>query len=163
MAAGLGTALRTPAAEPVPENELKAAFVYNFIFFTEWPPQALAGGAPIRLCAGAASPLLAALGALGDKQVNGHRIVLQQGVSGRACHVLVLDQHDRERWSQTRRELAGAAVLTVADEAGAGADGAVIALATDERRIAFDVDLAAMRSAHLNLSSKLLRLARSAQ
>lgn len=151
-------------AEPVPEPELKAAFVYNFAVFTEWPQDALGAGAPIRLCASPGGTLSAALGRLNDKLVNGHRIAVRQTPAvARSCHVLVLGVQDRERWVQLRLELAGANVLTVADDAGIGADGAVIAMSVENERIGFDVDLGAARSARLTLSSKLLRLARSVQ
>ena len=152
------------AAEPVRENDLKAAFIFNFAVFTAWPDEALASGAPITLCASAANPMLAALSALNDKLVNGHRIAVHAGGAAlRACHVLVLDHHDRGRWPQLKRELAGASVLTVSDDRGISDDGAVIGLSVEDRRIAFDVDSAAARGARLNLSSKLLRLARSVQ
>jgi hypothetical protein len=160
----LGAMLSAPArAEPVPENDLKAAFVYNFAFFTEWPVDTLAGGAPLHVCASTASPLLAALTKLTDKLVNGHRIVIVQGVVDRSCHVLVLDRRDRSHWSENVRSLAGGGVLTVSDEDSTGADGAIIGMSVRERRVGFDIDLAALRAAHLTLSSKLLRLARSAR
>jgi len=151
-------------ADPVPENDLKAAFVFNFAVFTEWPQEALAGGAPISLCASAGNALLPALTQLHDKLVNGHRIAVRASIApARACHVLVLDGGDRERWPQLKRDLAGAHVLTVSDDQSISADGAVIALTRDDRRIGFDIDMGAARSARLNLSSKLLRLARSVQ
>lgn len=152
------------AAQPVAESELKAAFVFNFAVFTEWPPDALPGGAPLQLCAGGSGPLYASLRHLQDKLVNGHRIAVRPAAPPlRHCHLLVLERSDRERWVQVKRALAGAAVLTVADDRVIGADGAVIAMSLEERRIGFDVDLNAARNARLNLSSKLLRLARGLQ
>lgn len=161
----LAALLAAPAhAEPVQENDLKAAFIFNFAVFTEWPLEALAGGAPISLCASAGNAMLPALNLLHDKLVNGHRITVRPSASPvRGCHVLVLDRGDRERWSQLKRDLAGAHVLTVSDDRSIGADGAVIALTHDDQRIGFDIDMGAARSARLNLSSKLLRLARSVQ
>jgi hypothetical protein len=166
LAALLGCAGGAPAsAEPVAEHELKAAFVFNFTVFTEWPQEVLAAGAPIRVCASAAGPLAAALVPLGDKLVNGHRIAIVRPVPAnvRSCHVLVLAGPERERWPQLRRELAGAHVLTVSDDSASGTAGAVIGLSVENQRIGFDVDMGAARSARLNLSSKLLRLARSVQ
>lgn len=152
------------AAEPVPEHDLKAAFIFNFAVFTEWPQEALAGGAPLAVCAGASNALLPALQQLTDKLVNGHRISVRAGTRPvRGCHVLVLDRADREQWPQLRRELAGAPVLTVADDPASGADGAMIVLNMDEQRVGFDIDMGAAKSARLILSSKLLRLARSVQ
>ena len=151
-------------AAPVPEHELKAAFVFNFAVFTDWPLEALAGGAPLSLCASAGTPLFGALSQLNDKLVNGHRIAVRQWAdTPRACHVLVLERADRERWPQLKRELAGASVLTVSDDAAPAGEGAIIALALHDKRIGFAVDMAAARAARLTLSSKLLRLARSVQ
>jgi hypothetical protein len=162
------------AAAPVQENDLKAAFVFNFAVFTEWPQEALGAGAPLSLCASVASPLYAPLASLQDKLVNGHRIAVR-GVDAhsqerpgqerliRSCHVLVLDHSDRERWPQLRRDLAGGHVLTVTDDHGLAAAGTVIAFSAEDTRIGFDVDLGAARAARLTLSSKLLRLARSVQ
>lgn len=150
-------------AEPVPDTEMKAAFVFNFAVFTEWPQEALAPGAPINVCVGASGALAAALAQLNDKLVNGHRIAVVPPSPVRACHLLVLGSADRERWGQLRRELAGSSVLTVSDDRAISADGAMIGLSVENRRIGFDVDLAAARGARLVLSSKLLRLARNLQ
>jgi hypothetical protein len=151
-------------AQPVPENDLKAAFIFNFAVFTEWPQDALAGGAPISLCASSGNPMLLALGQLKDKMVNGHRVAVRAaGAPLRTCHVLLLDRGDRERWADIKRELGDATVLTVSEDEAISVNGAVIALSVDARRVGFDVDLRAARGARLNLSSKLLRLARSAQ
>ena len=164
-AALLGSPGRAPAAgEPVPEPDLKAAFVFNFAVFTEWPPEALAAGEPIRVCANPVVPLFAALNRLADKVVNGHRLAVREaGPNPRSCHVLVLGSADRDRWNLIRRELAGAHVLTVSDDSVISAAGAVIGMSVDNQRIGFDVDIVAARGARLTLSSKLLRLARSVQ
>src|SRR3954465_2168030 len=93
-------------AGAVPEYELKAAFVFNFAVFTEWPQETLAGGAPILLCAGANTAMLPALQRLSDKLVNGHRLTVRHSAGTlRGCHVLVLDAHDRERWNQIKHDL----------------------------------------------------------
>lgn len=149
------------AAQQVPEHEMKAAFVFNFAVFTEWPADVLAPSAPLNLCVGGPSPLVQSLAQLQDRVVNGHALQVRQASTNlRGCHLLVLDKPDRERWPQWRREIGGATVLTISDDRR---DGAVILLSVDQNRIAFEVDLAAARAARLNLSSKLLRLARSVQ
>jgi hypothetical protein len=151
-------------SQQVAEHELKAAFVYNFAVFTEWPQEALAASAPIVLCTGSASTLSPALQSLNDKVVNGHKLAVRPAAAGlRACHVLVLGSGDRERWGQIKRDLAGTHVLTVSDDSNISQDGAMIALSVVNQRIGFDVDIKAARSARLQLSSKLLRLARSVQ
>lgn len=150
-------------ADPVPEHAMKAAFIFNFAVFVGWPLEALPAGAPLRVCASPDSPIYGAIEQLNDKPVNGHRIALRQlpATPVRSCHMLVLAAQDRDDWPQWRHELSGASVLTVSDDRGISAGGAVIGLSSDYERIGFDVDMGAARAARLNLSSKLLRLARS--
>ncbi|PWF41456.1 YfiR family protein, partial [Massilia glaciei] len=149
-------------AQPVPEDELKAAFVFNFAVFTAWPARALPAAAPIVVCASPDGALYGALGKLGGKMVNGHRVALLGTPPGAAgCHLLVLERGGRERWAGSPAALAAAHVLTVSEREPGAADGAVIGLWSEHARIGFDVDLGAARAAGLVLSSKLLRLARS--
>lgn len=153
-------------AAAAPEENVKAAFIFNFAVFTEWPAASLALGAPLTLCTYPGNNLQAALAGLNDKMVNGHQLLVRQlntTARLRACHILVLGNGDRERWSQVKKELADASVLIVADEAQLGDDGAMITLGLANRRIGFDVALPATRQARLVLSSKLLRLARNVQ
>lgn len=165
----LSLAARGAQAQPVAsvsEYNMKAAFVFNFAVFTEWPAEVLAPGAAMTLCSYAGNELLPSLSSLNDKVVNGHRIVVktlaaQAGVS--ACHILVFDGTERKLWSPTRRTIGGASMLTVSNEPGGEDDGAVISLTVENSRIGFAIDLAAARQARLVLSSKLLRLARSAK
>jgi hypothetical protein len=155
-------------AEAVPEHEMKAAFVYNFTVFTEWPPEALAAGVPLAVCASPGNPLFPALESLRSKPMHGRQMALRTTAgSVRGCHVLVLDRGDRERWPQWKRDLDGSPVLTVTDDRVIGRDGAIITVSSEtagaNQRMGFDIDMAAVRGAHLTLSSKLLRLARSVQ
>jgi hypothetical protein len=161
-------ALGLPAQPPaqVPEFQLKAAVIFNFAVFAEWPPDVLAAGGPLQLCGNAGSALFDALAALGEKNVNGHRLqvrALGANVPPRSCHLLVLERQDRERWAQLRRELGNASVLTIADDRQIAASGAMLGLFMEDSRLVFDADLGALRACNLVLSSKLLRLARSAQ
>lgn len=151
------------------EAELKAAILFNFAVFTEWPSDTLPASAPLRLCVFQGNSLLTALTGLQEKQVNGHRISVRTlpAAPGAAqlasCHLLVLDAHDRERWPLLKQDLATSSVLTIADDRTIGASGAMISFGIDNRRVGFDVDLVPVKQARLSLSSKLLRLARSVQ
>lgn len=151
------------------ETELKAAILFNFAMFTEWPADTLPANAPLRLCVFQGNALLGALAGLQEKQVNGHHVTVRTLPSApsaaqiAACHLLVLDAQDRERWTLLKRDLATSSVLTVADDRIIGANGAMISFGIDNRHVGFDVDLVPVRQARLTLSSKLLRLARSVQ
>lgn len=152
------------AAAPVPEYELKAAFIYNFMLFTEWPEDTAFEDGNLQLCMQPDNPLRGAvMAALADRQVKGRRVVMRaQGLTDaiRSCHVLVLDAADRGRWPALRKSLAYAPVLTIVDDREHVFDGAIIALALEQGRVVFDIDTRVARKAQLTLSSKLLRLAR---
>ncbi|HYD82239.1 MAG TPA: YfiR family protein [Paucimonas sp.] len=157
-----------PAAAPMsalPEYKVKAAFVYNFALFTDWPQASLNDGAPLNVCVNAESALRPALNEFNDKAIKGRRMQIRAWTDAadavRQCHVLVLDSVDRERWVHLRKDLAGASVLTVADDAEIGRRGAIVTLHLENNRISFDIDVNAAREARLTLSSKLLRLART--
>jgi hypothetical protein len=156
-----GQAAGRPAAH---EFELEAAFVYNFILFTDWPAAVLAEGGAVSVCVNPDSATRPALAELQNRHVKGRRIVLRllpDPESAGDCHVLFLDSQDRERWAKIKRRVAGASVLTVSDDGDIGRDGAVILLSVHDSRMGFEVDLAAARQAKLVLSSKLLRLSRA--
>ncbi|WP_420476059.1 YfiR family protein [Noviherbaspirillum sp. ST9] len=165
----LAVALLLPldaAAQPVPEYELKAAFVYNFALFTEWPADTAYEGGSLNICINPASVLRQSLSGFGEKTVRGRRVAVRHLAaldSLRTCHVLFVDGSDRERWVQIKKGLGEASVLTISDDEEIGHDGSIVALAVDNNRIVFDVDTRAARQARLTLSSKLLRLARTVQ
>ncbi|NEX60653.1 YfiR family protein [Noviherbaspirillum sp. 17J57-3] len=153
-------------AQPVPEYDLKAAFVYNFAVFTEWPQDIANENGALNICIHPASPLRQPLLALRDRQVKGRRIAIQglNAVDGaRRCHVVVLGALDRDRATQIRKILAGASVLTISDDEDVSRDGAMIALSSDANRVVFDIDTRLAKQSRLAFSSKLLRLARSVQ
>lgn len=153
-------------AQPVPEYDLKAAFVYNFAVFTDWPADTAYDGGTLNICVNPYSALRQPLVALGEKMVKGRRVALRSLTAQdnlRACHVIVVDGSDRDRWALIKKGLGGSGVLTISDDDEIAHDGAVIALAMDNNRVVFDVDTRAARQAKLVLSSKLLRLARNVQ
>lgn len=154
------------SAQPVPEYELKAAFVYNFVLFTDWPADTSYEGGNLNICVNPNSAMRGALARLGGKPAKGRRIAVRHptmpdGV--RDCQVLFVGAGDNERWLQIRERLGGASVLTIADGDEASPEDGIITLTTQGNRIVFDVDTRAARQARLALSSKLLRLARTVQ
>lgn len=159
-------ALADAGGKVVPEYKLKAAFVYNFAMFTDWPPETLASGGTFNICVNPDSALLPELSRLGDKQLKGRRVVVRKvsELDGmRTCQVLFLDSLDRARWGHIRKNLANASVLTVSDDSEISQEGAVIGLYLEGSRIGFSVDLPAARQARLVVSSRLLRLAKAIQ
>jgi len=153
------------AAQPVQENMIKAAFVYNFVLFTEWPQEVSQGSESINICVNAASDVEEALRVLNSKSAKGQRLkviqkkALDQGLN--QCHVLYIDRLDRAHWQSIKNAIADNRILTISDDAEIGSSGAMIVLELSENKMVFDIDQGTARKAHLLFSSKLLRLART--
>ena len=150
------------AAQPVQEHTIKAAFVYNFVLFTEWPQDVLRPTDPFNLCVNAAGEMHDALMILNGKSAKGTRVkVLPKNSIDQdlgQCHVLYIESQDQVRWKAMRPTLSGKQILTIADNVDLG--GAMITLHLHENKVMFDIDQSAARNASLTFSSKLLRLAR---
>lgn len=152
------------AAQGLGEYEVKAAFVYNFIKFTEWPAEAWNRPGALRLCvAGPANEFAAALAGLADKPpVNGKAVqVARIGAPGevQTCHLLVLTAHDRVATDWLHRA-ASAPVLTVGDAPGFAAAGGIVGLVVEGGKVRFEVNQDTAQGARLKLSSQVLKLAR---
>jgi hypothetical protein len=154
----------TLRAQPVPEHELKAAFVYNFILFTDWPPDAVFEGGILTICVNQNSTLRPPLQRLAGKAVGSRKIAVRALGSSdvpRACHVLFLGAGDRDFWKKIRQDMATIPVLTITDDDDIGRDGSILTMTMSQARIVFDVDTRVAAKARIAVSSKLMRLARN--
>ena len=156
MLIALGLLLPLPVAAQVPEAELKAAFVYNFALFTQWPQPP--GPSGLSFCVGEGSALKAAVLHLAGKPVNASFVTVKVVPAGASlpadCSVWIADPASPGLAEERR------GVLTIAD--GGSFDGHVmIVLALDDSHVRFDIDTLAAQKAGLTFSSKLLRLART--
>ncbi|HEY4248508.1 MAG TPA: YfiR family protein [Lacunisphaera sp.] len=145
------------------EYDIKAAFLYNFITFTDWPADAF--GSPD-------SPYV--IGVLGndpfgpvlDQIVNGEKIKSRPLVVRRFrniadihhCHILFISASEEYRLPEILRWLRGQPVLTVADIPGFAEAGGDIGFLSGTR-VKLVMNPVAIQSANLSVSSKLLRLA----
>ncbi len=149
----------TVCSEEVAEYSLKVAFLYNFALFTDWPPTI---GTTLNLCVYGKDRFGPDLDALQDKTVGDRRIVVHRMAgldSLTTCQIAFIADSAGGAIGRVLGSLRGATVLTVADSPGAVDHGVALNLSVRGDRITFEANLSAARDAHLNLSSKLLRLA----
>ena len=150
------------------EYEVKAAFLYNFTKFVEWPPPAFAeGNGALRLCVLGDDPFGRSLNAaVGEgEEVEGHKlIVMRADTLARAggCQVLFVSRSERERLPQILAPLKSSPVLTVGDTKGFLDQGGIVNFILEGSKVRFEINPAAAEQAGLKISSKLLRLARIA-
>jgi hypothetical protein len=154
------------AQEGVSEYEVKAAFLFNFAKFVDWPQEAFADErAPVVICILGQNPFNGSLDrGVSGKTINGRSIVvknLAQGEDPRSCHVLFVSSSEKKRLAQILVSLAGASVLTIGEADDFLGAGGVIKLVMENNRVRFDVNTAVAGQARLRISSKLLQLART--
>jgi len=165
LAAVAASAARAPAPAEI-EYEVKAAFLYNFAKFVDWPPEAFpTPGTPVSLCVLGEDPFGGSLDSVvRGETLNGRHLAVRrvQGAGeARGCQVLFLPRAERGRAAEVLAALRGASVLTVGEESDFLDQGGVIRFVLEQGRVRFEINLDAAERDHLKLSSKLLRLARA--
>jgi len=144
------------------ELSLRAAFVFNFARFVEWPPEALADTASLRLGVFAPNKVPAPFAALRGRQVRGHvvRIVPLGPANDPAdCHLLYCGAATPAQLAVLLAGVRGHPVLTVGEGTGFIDGGGMIELITRDNRLRFRVRPDAARTVGLRVGSSLLQLA----
>lgn len=157
-----GHALRA-ADEQSAENRVKAAFLFNFTKFVEWPPTAFSTDqSPFSICILGADPFGGVLDQIVEgESVNGRKLAvdrLERPPAPKACQVVYLSRSEKG----VPRILAGMGpgVLTVGEGDSFLREGGMIAFVVENRRVRFDVNATVAGSALLKISSRLLNVAR---
>ena len=155
-------------AELPSEYQIKAAFLYKFARFVEWPEGTFADdGDPIRIGVLGEDPFGGLLDrVVRDRMVQGRRLEikrLERIEDLQDCHVLFVGSSHKRRLSQILQHLDGSGVLTVGEMSLFARDGGMIRLYTKEERVQFEINVDAAERAGLQISSELLKLARIIQ
>lgn len=147
-------------------DDLEAAFLFSFIKFVEWPPDAFQTvNAPLTF------------GVLGDdfvgyslnglvrgKAINGRPLQvyhLRNGDDLTRVHMLFVRESDGSRAADVMKRLNGSTVLTVSNLKGFCELGGMIRLFVEDNRVRFEVNLDAAEQARLKVSSRVLALAKT--
>jgi len=151
---------RPAGADDIQEYEVKAAYLFNFARFTEWPsPQE----GPIQLCLLGHDPFGSALSGLEGRPVQGRTMHVRRGIAVGdipGCHIVFISDSEERRVPLDVRVANTYPVLTVSDIEGFTDSGGMIGLYLSDQRVQFDVNLAALRAANLKLPAQVLKLAR---
>jgi hypothetical protein len=152
------------AAEVV-EYNLKAAFLFNFTKFVDWPADAFADEkSPFQLCILGEDPFGGSLdNVVANESVNGRPIAvrrLARGADPKACQILFLGRMERDRQPEVLAGLRGSPVLTVGESDRFLAEGGLVSFFLEANRVRFEINLQNVDSTRLKFSSKLLRLAK---
>ena len=149
----------------LPEYQVKAAYLFNFLKFVEWPADAFTDSlAPIVIGVVGDDPFGGALPEVViGKTVQGRDLVIRKYHASenlRGASILFISASEKKRLPQILTSLRGASVLTVADMDGFLDEGGMIQFLFEDDRVRFAIDVGAASRARLKISSKLLSLAR---
>lgn len=151
----------TTSADSSVEIRVKAAYIYNFARFVEWPPRS--GNGPVRIgvlgTGDLASPLAQAVR---GKTANGRLIEVAQIDSvtdSGCCEILLIERSESKHTQEIVQALAGRPVLTVCDEKDGLKEGVMIAFRLFEDSVRFEINQEAAERAGLRISSQLLKVA----
>lgn len=167
---------------PSQEYQIKAAFLYNFIKFVEWPEEKVAdGNEPITIGIIGKDPFGNAIEPLKDKQAKGRKVVikrfkgfeelkkssakdkaeLQRIINAiRKCHVLFICCTEKQSHRDIINSVKSYSILTVGEKEGILETGGIINFLMEENKVRFEINLAAAKRVKLKIRSNLLRLAK---
>jgi hypothetical protein len=158
-----GTHLARAQSQAFDEYQVKAAFLYNFAKFVEWPSDSFKNPTdPISICVLGANPFGHRLeDAVKGKQINERRLLVRQisdVAEAAACHIVFVAA-ETKRPADLLGRVKASPVLTVGETANFAAAGGVMAFKLESGKVRLEISILASDRARLRISSKLLSLA----
>jgi hypothetical protein len=149
-----------PTLSPTSDTQVKAAFLYNFAKFAEWP----ASVRPLTMCIVGDTRVASELvETVRDKRLDG-RVFEVKGIGINApmlaCDVLFVSASETRHAEAVLVTLRTLPILTVSDSPGFATRSGIIELVVESDRMHFAINTDAATRAGIRLSSRLLRLAR---
>ena len=164
------------------EYQIKAAFLYNFTKFVDWPERKVDDSTePITIGIIGKNPFGDAFASLKDKQVRSRGLVIrwfkgfyefkesseesktELGLkieALRQCDLLFICSSENKNLSEIISSVKNHDVLTVGDMKGFLEAGGIINFLTEDEKVRFEINITAAKRAKLAIRSKLLRLAK---
>lgn len=150
-------------AQKASEYQVKAAFLFNFSKFLEWSPEAMGeDDEPFVVGVIGTDPFGNYLDDIiaGEKMM-AHPMTVKRFKSAEEidrCHILFINM--RGKTSEVLNALKGKSILTVSDDNDFSRTGGIIRFYTENETIHLEINIQAAKAANLNVSSKLLRIAK---
>ncbi len=151
------------------EYLIKAGFVYNFAKLVEWPASAFAQSGPQIVIGVLGNDSFASVldRVVDGKKIDGRPFVVKRlrnkEYKDCNCHILFIGTAESMRSDEIILALKNTAVLTIAETAGFAKRGGIINFILEDNKVRFEVNVDAAKQATLNISSRLLSLARIVQ
>jgi hypothetical protein len=161
LSAAPGAQAQTPVDR---EYQIKAAFLYNFVKFVDWPSEVLPDASDtISICVLREDPVYEALETIKGKAVKGRRLTIRRVDTAKeleSCQVAFFGLSEQKRLPQVMRSLQGSSVLTVVEVDRFALFGGIINLVVENNKVRFEINVDRAERARLKLGSQLLSLAK---
>ena len=149
----------------VPEADAKAAFLYNFVKFVEWPAKAFPSESTnITVAVFGDDDFAATLSTLlKDKKAHGRSFSVRKAFTtqeAKDAQVVFIAAGESKRAAQILDGIKNAPTLTIGESEQFANHGGMINFYFEDKQLRFEINVAAAEKANLNISSKLLRLAK---
>jgi hypothetical protein len=153
-------------ANPSSEYQVKAAFLFHFAQFIDWPPEAFKdGGSPLTYCTVGDDPFHGALDAsLNGKTIDSRPVRVlhfKQAQEAQSCQVVFLGTAEKKVISAALAKLRGTPVLSVGESENFAREGGMIGFFLEDNKVRFEINLDAAAHAKLKISARLLALAKT--
>ncbi|HEV8317039.1 MAG TPA: YfiR family protein [Vicinamibacterales bacterium] len=159
LAVAIVYALPASAQDTPLEYRVKAAYLFNFTKFVDWPPGAISEGAPFTICVAGMNPFASALeDTIRGETVAGRSLQSRVAQGNEPCQVVFVP-HDVDPVPILKRARMQP-VLTVGESPDFLRQGGIINFVRDGGKVRFEISQEAAARAQLRISSRLLRLAR---
>lgn len=146
------------------EYEIKAAYIYNFINFIDWPPESnFYGNQSINLCIFGDDPFGKELDDIKNEFVKGKKLTIKYYSSLeklKSCNILFIPVTEKNHVAQIVKSIRTSNVLTISDAEEMAQQGVIINFFLEKKKVRFAINIEAARQAGLKISAKLLKLAK---
>ncbi|MES1262014.1 MAG: YfiR family protein, partial [Acidobacteriota bacterium] len=162
----LGCLVAGSPDEMIDEYKVKAAFIFNFAKFVQWPAASFQNAKqPTAICVLGQDPFGGWLtSTLAGRDIEGRPFTVRNLTGARqvaGCHVLFMGSSEDRRLPAVLAEIRTPGTLTIGESSAALDSGVMIVFRLEGGKIRFDINLDAAERADLRISSRLLSLARS--
>ena len=146
------------------EYDIKAAYLYNFIKYIDWPPRGLpADSDTITIGVIGGNPFGPALATLEGKMVKNRKLVIKEAVRLEdlpSCQIVFVSPSELPRIQEILNASDQAQVLTVSEVEGFAAKGGMINFIEERNKVRFEINTEAAKRKGFIISSELLKLAK---
>jgi hypothetical protein len=148
------------------EYRIKAAFLFNFAHYVEWPPDTFKdANSPLTYCTVGEDPFEGVLDeSVNSKSVGTHPLRVQHlkaPENFQGCQIVFIGANEKKRVTAILETLKQAPVLVVGESSHFVQQGGTVGFLSEENTVRFEVNLDAAQRARLNISATLLSVAKT--